>query len=359
MDTTDPDIAFDPEGMCNHCREYDEQMRRLGIPDDPAEAWRRLERLAERIRREGRGSDYDCLLGVSGGVDSSYVAYLAKRLLLRPLVVHFDNGWDGEIAVQNINNIVERLGVDLHTYVVNWEEFKDLQRAFFRASVVDIEMLTDHAQKASTCRLTRSHGIKYVLMGNNVATEFGLPRSWRWQKQDLVNIRAIHRRFGQRRLHSYPTLNTLQWVFRRFTAVCPLDMIRYRKTEAVETLSRDMGWRYYGGKHYESVFTKFYQAYVLPVKFGIDKRKAHFSSLIRNGEMTREDAGQELRKPPYEPEELERDKIYVLKKLEFSPSEFDEIMSLPVRSHLDYWSEWHVLRYLRWLNPWSLVKGRA
>ncbi len=262
---------------------------------------------------------------------------------LRPLVVHFDNGWNSELAVENIRLLVDALGFDLHTYVIDWPEFKDLQRSFFQASVVDIEMLTDHAILASMVKLARQFKIRHVLSGVNFATESGMPREWLWFKQDLRNIRAIQRRFGTKKICSFPTCGNWRWrlisATGRLEFVEPLNHIHYRKDEARKTLEEKFGWRYYGGKHYESVFTKFYQAYVLPEKFGIDKRKSHLSSLIRSGELTRKEALTELGKPAYDPEEFRIEREYVLKKLGFSEEEFEKIMGEPVRSHADYPSD--------------------
>ena len=347
MDTTDPDIRFDENGVCEYCLKHEPLLKK--IQPSREEGYRRLQRVVDKIKVYGQGREYDCLLGVSGGVDSSYVAYLAGIHGLRPLVVHFDNGWNSELSVENIRRIIDKFNFDLLTYVIDWEEFKDLQRSFFKASVVDIELLTDHAIAAAMYIIAQQQKIKYILVGGNLATENGMPNAWVWHKKDLGNIKAIQRRFGTLPIKSFPTFSVWRWLWIRawssLVYVRFLDLIHYRKYEAIETLSRELGWRYYGGKHYESVFTKFYQAYVLPEKFGIDKRKVHFSSLIRNGEMTREQAMSELQRPLYDPEKLEQDKSYVLKKLEFSEEDFEAIMKQPVKSHLDYWSDWHILRH--------------
>ncbi len=352
MDASDPDITFDAAGICHYCRRYEPLLARLSLTAE--ESRRQLTSIAERVRAAGRGREYDCLVGVSGGVDSSYVAYLAKQLDLRPMVVHLDNGWNSEIAVENIRGIVEKLGFDLFTTVIDWEEFRDLQRAFFRASVVDIEMLTDHAHAAATYSIARKNGIRYVLSGSNLNTEHGMPPSWSWLKRDLTNIKAIHRRFGERKLRSYPTQSLWQWtVNRALKLVEPvriLESANYRKTDAMKVLHEELGWRYYGGKHYESVFTKFYQAYFLPEKFGIDKRKPHLSCLVRNGELSRDDALAELDEPLYDPVELRAEKEYVLKKLGFSEEEFAEIMSQPIRRHDEYPSSVQVYDRLRGLK---------
>lgn len=365
MDTTDPEIAFDIEGVCNYCRKFIPMLKSLEISGE--EEQQRLKRIASMIKAHNPDQAYDCLLGLSGGVDSSFIAYLVGKMGLRPLAVHYDNGYDSELAIENIKNLVAKLGFDIYTYVIDWEEFKDLQRAFFFASVIDIEMLSDHAITAAMFKLARKHKIKYVLSGTNIATESGVPESWCWHKQDLVNIKAIHARFGDRPLNEFPTFSSWQRVWSRIIRwpiyVEILNHINYKKMKAIEVLKREFKWRYYGDKHYESIFTKFYQAYVLPNKFGIDKRRPHLSSLIRNGEITRNDALTELENDPYDPAQLEGDKEYVLKKLSFTEEEFKKIMNLPVKSHLDYPSDRHIIKFLSPLNRiyhrFFLREGRA
>lgn len=342
MDTTDPNITFDKSGICNHCINY-----KKFLSKDVGEE--NLLQLIKKIKETGKHKEYDCVMGISGGVDSSYMAYLTKKLGLRPFVIHVDNGWNAELAIENINNIVDKLGLKLHTYNINWEEFKDLQRSFFKASVIDIEMITDHAIAAVLIREARKRNIKYILGGSNVATESGIPKAWSCLKSDLTNINSIHRRFGTKKIKSIPTFGTWKmllnrFVTKRFVFVYPLDYVNYNKTKAMEVLSSGFGWRYYGGKHYESVFTKFYQAYILPEKFGVDKRRAHFSSLIRNNEMTREESLGELEKPAYDPEDLRHDKELVLKKLGFTDKQFDKIMKLPVKSHVTYLSDLMIIK---------------
>ena len=336
LDTSDRDIEFDDNGVCNHCREFDTIVQNRGPGSEQSQ--KSLETLCERIRAEGEGKPYDCLVGLSGGVDSSYVAYLAKQYRLRPLAVHFDNGWNSELAVKNIHRIVSTLEFDLQTYVIDWEEFRDLQRSFIKAGVIDIEMLTDHAIFASLFRISRENDIKYILSGVNVATESGMPRSWTWFKQDFRNIKAIHDRFGDVRLKTFPRVGTLKWLYltfisRDFYFVDILNYVNYKKEKAMTVLEDKLGWQYYGGKHYESLFTQFYQAYILPEKFKVDKRRVHLSSLIRNGEITRDEALQEMEKPLYDPKLLKAHKEYVLKKLGFSEEEFGRIMREPPRDH--------------------------
>lgn len=349
LDETVDQLVFDQAGRCSYCLDYD--AIRPGLEEKLRDGEEFLATIKTRLGREARGS-YDAILGISGGVDSSYVALLAKRLGLNPLLVHFDNGWNSETAVSNIKKISTSCDFDLETYVINWKEFRDLQRAFFKASVLDIEMITDHAIMAVLYQLSRKHKTRNVLSGNNLATEFGMPPVWSYNKRDFTNIRAIHKRFGEVPLKTFPVLTTWKWLLisklgvgMNFIEV--LNYLPYKKSQALEELEREFDWQYYGGKHYESTFTRFYQAYVLPEKFGIDKRKAHFSSLIRNGELTREQALAQLELPLYAPGELARDIDYVTKKLGFSSAEFEQIMASPPRPHNSYPSDEFLFRKLQ------------
>jgi len=342
MDTSDPNITFDADGVCSHCRLADRILPTVHWT--PEASGRALADVAERIRKAGAGQEYDCVIGLSGGVDSSYTAHLAHQMGLRPLAVHFDNGWDSELAVENIQRVIERCSFDLTTYVIDWREFRDLQRAFLLASVVDIELLTDHAISAATVGLARKHGIRHLLSGENLATEHGLPSAWVWHKRDWTNIRAIHAAYGRVPLRSFPHLSTARWhamqmVGRGVKVVRPLNLVNYRRDEAAATLAREFGWREYGGKHHESGFTKFYQGAILPRKFGIDKRRVHLSDRIRNGELTREEALAVVACPPYEPDELRVEGEYVRKKLGFDEPEWDAIMAAAPRSHRDFASD--------------------
>lgn len=350
MDNRNVSISFDSSGVCNYCRDVKPLLEKIKLSEHEVE--KHLAKIAEKIRSAGEKNEYDCILGVSGGVDSSYAAYVAWKLGLRVLLVHVDNGWDSEQAVENIKRIMDTCDFELYTYVIDWEEFKDLQRAFFKASVIDIEMLSDHAITAVVYNLAKEFGIKYVISGSNIATESGMPKEWVWNKQDLINIKSIHKRFGELPMKTFPTLSTFKRTLRHllhgFEFIRILNFVNYGRLKAKKVLMEELGWKDYGHKHYESLFTKFYQAYVLPEKFGVDKRKAHFSALIRNGEMTRDEALQELKKPPYsDSNELRKDKEYVLKKLSFSESEFDTIMKTPPKSHLEYPSEEHFYRYIK------------
>ncbi len=343
MDTTDSEIEFNEAGVCNYCLETESVIEKYDFTSDEEKA--NLNKLKNLIVKDKKGK-YDCVVGLSGGVDSSYVAFLAKEMGLNPLCVHFDNGWNSEIAVSNIKKIVDKCGFDLETYVIDWPEFKDLQRSFFKAGVVDIEMLSDHAIMATMFKLRKQHNIKYILSGSNYVTEHGMPLTWLWRKQDLTNIKDIQKKFGSKKLKNFPTLNSIQYQISRIFGLGGvyielLNSINYSKNEAMKVLEREFDWKYYGGKHYESVFTKFYQAYYLPGKFNIDKRKVHLSAQIRNKEITKEDALKELEKPLYSEMEIKNDLEYVLKKLSFSANEFEAIMKEKPKKHLDYASdEW-------------------
>lgn len=329
MDTSAPELVFDDAGVCNECRRAEGLLALL--PQTEAEANARLEATAAKVRAKAAKHEYDCVVGLSGGVDSSYVALLAGQLGLRTLAVHFDNGWNSEIAVSNIHELCESFGLDLITYVINWDEFRDLQRSFLLASVVDVELVTDHAIFAAMLQLARQHDIPFILSGMNLATEAIMPTAWAWWKQDHRNIKAIHDRFGSVPLETFPLCGPFRWAALRYTPLGPtyvelLNSVVYRRGSAEETLARESGWRSYGGKHHESVFTRFYQCVLLPEKFGIDKRRAHLSSLIMNGETTRADALAELERPPIDPIERDEELAYVCKKLGFDEEEFTSIM---------------------------------
>ncbi len=358
----DPNLTLDQDGVCNYCHYYEEQKKLLVPP--PQQARELLDKTIALIKKEGTGKKYDSLIGLSGGVDSSYVAYLAKEFGLNPLCVHFDNGWNSELAVQNIQNIVEKLGFDLYTYVIDWEEFKDLQLAYLRASVIDIEVLTDHAIYGAMFKIAKDNDIKYVLGGHNVVTEAILPYHWTFNKKDYINIKAIHKAYGHRKLKTFPFLDRKMKQFianSNVEFVNYLNWVPYIKDEVKELLKSELGWRDYGGKHHESIWTRFYQEYILPVKFRVDKRKAHLSTLICSGQMTREQALLELEKPAYDPDLLKADKEFVLKKLGLTEAEFDAIMRAPIREHREFDTEGSLFNYYPILKPlkplWEMLKS--
>lgn len=337
MDTTDPDIRFDSSGRCHYCLQMD-ALRAVWTPDGAPIA---LEQLIDRIRLDGRGRDYDAVCGLSGGVDSSYLATQARALGLRVLLIHVDTGWNSELAVKNIEQIVRLSGMDLVTHVVDWEEMQDMQYAFFRSGVPNQDIPQDHAIMAAFYGFAARHGVRWSLSGSNTATESILPPAWGYDAMDLRHIEAIHSRFGRRPLRSFPRMSFFQYgvvhqVVRRMRVAKPLDLMPYSKSKAIETLSSEYGWRYYGGKHYESRFTKFFQSWYLPTKWGFDKRLAHLSSLVVAGEMTRADALAELASGVLPQAEIEADMAYMAHKLGVSREEFEGLMSVPQVPHEAY-----------------------
>jgi N-acetyl sugar amidotransferase len=336
MDTSsDPSITFDHDGICNHCHEYWRRMREE-VPAGDARVY--LDGLVERIKKSGAGHQYDCVIGVSGGVDSTYVAWLCKKEFgLRPLAIHFDNGWNSELAVQNIETVLRKLNIDLYTHVVDWEEFRDIQVAFLKSGIVNWELPTDHAIRALLYREAARRGIRYIITGSNLATEAVTPAAWKVSNIDFRLLKAIHRRFGKRKLRTFPTLSLkmLAWYtfVHRITQIPILNYVDYKVERAKALLEQGLGWRPYEFKHGESLFTRFFQRYFLPHKFGYDKRKPHLSNLILSGQMTRDEGFEELNKPLYYPEELERDFAYVAKKLELTTKELKAHLDSPPRSH--------------------------
>lgn len=338
MDITDPDIYFDELGVCNHCKRYDELLDKRVFRGK--EAKEKLEQIVKNIKSSGETREYDCIIGVSGGVDSTYVAYLTKELGLKALAVHFDNGWNSELAVRNIERILDLLNIDLYTYVIEWSTFKDLQMSFLKASTPDGEIPTDHAINALLFSEASKRGIKYIINGMNFATESLAVPAWAYGHSDWKYIRSVHRIFGTKKLAKYPhyTFTDLAYwtVVRRINVVSILNYLEYNKDEVMKLLQESLGWVYYGGKHYESVYTRFYQGYILPRKFNIDKRIGHLSDLIRSGQLTREKALEELTKPIYDESLLRQDKEFVLKKFKINEVEFDKIMSIELKTFQDY-----------------------
>jgi N-acetyl sugar amidotransferase len=344
MDTTDTDIVFNDAGVCNHCLRYDVMAKPIVDRADAGQALGDLERVVDRMKRQGRGKDYDCIIGLSGGVDSTYVALKVKELGLRPLAVHFDSGWNSELAVKNIENIVKKLDIDLDTFVVDWEEMRDLQLAFLRSSVANCDTPTDHAFLAVLYRSASGHGIRSVVTGTNFATEFILPRSWGYSPADLVHLRAIHKRFGSRPLRQYPTLGFFSRylyypVFRGIRTVRILNYLPYNKAAVKAEIAEKLDWRDYGGKHHESIFTRFFQTCYLPKKFGYDKRRAHLASLIVSGQITRDDALHELSQDNVSDSIRRQDAAFVAKKLGIKQDEMDAILLSPGVSYKAYPTE--------------------
>lgn len=334
----DPNITFDDKGICNYYYWYKEAEKSTVVMGEAGQ--KKLEETVEMLKREGKRKKYDCILGISGGVDSTYLALKAKQLGLKVLCVHYDNGWNSELAVKNIENIVSKCGFDLYTYVNDWEEFRDLQVAYFKANVIDIEAVNDIAIFLSLERLCAKYNLKYILDGRNVVTEQTIP--YAWLNKDLGNMLNIHRQFGKVPLKTFPVIGrwrkNLHALKRSYYSLTLLNYIDYNKQEAKKEIMRELNWKDYGGKHYESVFTRFYQGYILPVKFKADKRKSHLSNLIFSGQITKEFAIEELKKPVYSADQFAIDKPYVLKKLGFSEEEFDAYLAAPPVEHTVYGS---------------------
>lgn len=334
MDTTDPEIVFFGAAGCSKCK--DARKRIQIVRNDKT----KLREVAGKIKRAGKGKKYDCIIGVSGGVDSSFVAHMVKKLGLRPLAVHLDNGWNSEISVQNIKNLLEKLDIDLYTYVIDWEEFRDLQLAFLKASTPDSEIPTDHAIGALLYRIAAKHGIKYIVDGLNINSEAILPRMWSHGHLDWKYIQAIQKQFGHKRLITFPHCGRWAKIYYEnvlgIERVHILNYISYDKERAKRYLQQKYDWIDYGGKHYESIYTKFFQAYILPEKFGYDKRKSHLSSLIAAGQLTREEALRELEQPLYEEDQLKTDLSFFLHKMKLTQEEFDNIMKSPKKTYWDY-----------------------
>ena len=358
MDSTDPDIVFDERGYCNHCALIGDRRDQYWLSDARGQA--KLEALIVEIKEAGKGREYDCTMGLSGGVDSSYLALAASDWGLRILAVHVDAGWNTQLAVKNIERMVAKLKIDLHTFVIDWAEMRDLQIAFLKAGVPNQDIPQDHALFAGLYRESARQNIRYVLTGSNYATESILPAAWGYSASDLTHLRAINKQFGTRRLRKYPQLGFfyLNWYLpkiKKVRIVAPLDLMPYSKAEAMRVLEDRFGWEYYGGKHYESRFTRFFQAYYLPTRFRFDKRRAHLASLVVTGEMSRDQALAQMQQPLYDPVELEQDKEFVLKKLALSEAEFDALLHAPLRQHREFpTNEWlHRIRHA------PGIKGKA
>lgn len=349
MDITDPKIIFDEKGLCNHCRHFHEVTSKHWFPND--EGKKKLDTLFSKIKQKGKGKEYDCIIGLSGGVDSSYLALMLKDYGLRSLVVHVDAGWNSELAVYNIEQIVKHCGYDLHTHVMDWQEIKDLQLAYLKSGVANQDVVQDHAFFASLYHFATRHNIKYVISGGNISTESVFPKAWHHAAMDAINLKSIHRLFGKRKLLNYKTISFFEYFFyypfiKGMEVFRPLNFMPYNKSEALKLLKEKINYKEYGRKHGESRFTKFFQNYYLPKKFNIDKRRPHLSSQILSGSLIREEALRELQKPLYDEIELRQDKDYIAKKLEISVNDLDKFVN--ERGH-------HYSEYPNWDTSYKLM----
>tara|TARA_A100001011_G_scaffold310715_1_gene327473 strand:- start:1243 stop:2352 length:1110 start_codon:yes stop_codon:yes gene_type:complete len=338
MDTSDPDIRFDEDGNCNHCETFLEESK--SIKPQGLEREQRLKDLIESIKKSGKNKKYDCLIGVSGGTDSSYVAYIVKELGLKPLAVHMDNGWNSEESVKNIRNLCTRLNIDYESYVLDWDEFKDIQLSVLKSSIVEVEIPTDVAIVSILHKVASRNNIKYIIGGGNYATEGILPDLWFYNPKDLKLLKSIQKQFGSKKIKTFPTFDWKAEIFykfiKRIRMVYLLNLLPYDKQEALSILKDKVGYHEYGGKHHESVYTRFIQSYFQPVKFNLDYRRATLSSQICSGSVTREEALKQLEELPYNIPQVKKDKDYVSKKFGITLQEFESILNAPPKSYKDY-----------------------
>ncbi|MCI8995608.1 MAG: N-acetyl sugar amidotransferase [Lachnospiraceae bacterium] len=349
MDMSDPNITFDEKGVCNHCHQYDRDVALLGYKGKETEL--ELKKLIKEMKAFGKGREYDCILGISGGVDSAYMAYLVKKWGLRVLAVHVDAGWNSEIAVENIQKMCKALGMDLHTIVIDWPSMREIQRAYMFSGLPNLDVPQDHVFMAAMYAYAKKYKIKYMLNGSNLSTEGILPNAWGYTATDFRSIKSVYKKWGRRPgvFKKYPHFGILKYFYYQMTVkrIKILNYVPYSKKEAMKVLEREFDWKYYGGKHFESRFTKFFQAYYLPEKFHYDKKRAHLSSLIVGGEMTREEALKEMEDASaYPREEMLEDRDYILKKLDISLDQWEKIMKGPCKSEDDYASSKRLINLL-------------
>jgi len=361
MDTSDINITFDENGISNHFYIYDNYKKSMFDNKDSHEL---MMRSVKKIKSERKNNEFDVILGISGGVDSSYLAHYATKVLgFKVLLLHIDTGWNSDIAVQNIKNLADKLDLELHTYVLDWEVIKDLQRSFFLSGVANLDIPQDHAFSACMYNEAKKNKINYILSGGNMTTESILPKSYGYDSSDSRHLLDIHKKFGKKKLKNYPIFSLYKRMFyypivKSIKTFRPLDYLDYNKDEARALLQKDYGWQDYGGKHCESKFTKFFQNYYLPTKFGFDKRKAHLSSLISCGQITRDEAIKEINKPIYDKDELIIDKEYFIKKLDISHSQYEEVMNSKPKLHSEYKSYKKLYNFLRqYSKAFSFVKN--
>lgn len=349
MDTSDPGIHFDALGVCDHCNDFYRSTLPRWQPNERGRAV--LQKKVEQIKAHGKGKEFDCIIGVSGGADSSYLVYLAKEKLgLRPLVFHVDGGWNSQIAVNNIEKLIDGLGLELYTEVINWDEMRDLQLAFFKSGVPHIDLPQDHAFFATMYNFADKYGVKYILTGSNISTEcVRNPLEFFYYGTDMWQIKDIHRRFGQRPLVDFPFSGILRHkVYLRYIkgieVVQPLDYMPYVKADAMGFLAKRFGWQIYARKHFESRFTKFFEGYWLPMKFGFDTRRVQYSSMILTKQMKRENALADLENPPYDPSTIAQDFEYIATKLEIQVAELQSYLDTPNKSFRDYRNQEYLFR---------------
>ena len=349
MDTSDAHITFDENGVCDHCHDFENNVKPNWHTDERGR--KTLTKIVQKIKASGKGNDFDCLLGISGGVDSSYMLHLAvKEFGLRPLVFHVDGGWNSELAVHNINVMIDKLGLDLYTEVINWEEMKDFQLAFFKSGVPHLDIPQDHAFIATLYHFANKHNIKYILNGGNFSTEcVQYPMQWFYYGTDMVHINDIRKKFGTNKMETYP-FSSIFWhkIYLRYVkgvkVVKPLNYMTFIKADALAFLENEYGWKPYPQKHFESRFTKFYEGYWLPERFGFDTRKVQYSSLILTGQMTRDEALEKLKKPAYDAASIEDEFNYISTKLGINSDELRCYFTMPKKFYWDYRNQENIFR---------------
>jgi N-acetyl sugar amidotransferase len=349
MDTTDSKIRFDQAGVCDHCITFDTKVMPNWHTDEQGE--KALMTIVDGIKAEGKGKDFDCIIGMSGGIDSSYLTYLAKEKMgLRPLVFHVDAGWNSQEAVNNIERIVDRLGLDLFTEVIDWEEMRDLQLAFFKAGVPHIDTPQDHAFFATMYNFAEKYNVRHILTGANYSTEcVRNPIEWMYYQSDSVQLKDIHQKYGTRPLRNFPITSILRHkiylrYWRKIQVVTPLNYLPYHKADAMRLLQEKYGWQPYPQKHFESRFTRFYEGFWLPTKFGYDVRRVQYSSLILTGQMTRAEAIERLKQPPLDPEIARQEFDYVATKIGITSEELRRYLEQPNRTYRDFKSQENVYK---------------
>ena len=344
MDTTDSKITFNIEGVCDHCQTFDKDIKPKW--DTGEQGHQRLLKIVDKIKIEGKNKDFDCIMGMSGGIDSSYLLYIMKeKYNLRPLVFHVDAGWNSQIAVNNIERLVDGLNLDLFTEVINWEEMKDLQLAYFKSGVPHIDTPQDHAFFATMYQFASKHNINTILTGGNYSTEcIRNPIEWMYYQSDSIQLRDIHKKFGQKKIKSFPITNIL-WhkiylpYIKKIKVIRPLDYIPYHKEKAMQMLVDKFGYQKYPQKHFESRFTRFYESYWLFKRFGYDTRRVQYSSLILTNQMSRDEALEKLKTLPYDEQKIKNDFEYISNKLSIDIDELQHYMDMEKRTYKDYKSQ--------------------
>lgn len=364
MDTSDPRISFNKNGICDHCENFDKNIKNI-INIDQKKKMEDLEKKLINIKKSTNKENYNCLVGLSGGVDSSFLVHLlVKELKLKPMVLHVDTGWNSKESVNNVEKIIDKLNLDLHTEVINWREMKDLQAAFIKSGQPSIEIPQDHAIWASLHKIAIHKNIKYLITGGNLSTEcIREPLEWAYHASDLRHIKDIHKKFGTIKLKTFPFCNIFTYriyykYFRNLRTIQILNYFKYRKEEAISILEKEYGWKTYSHKHYESRFTKFWQSYWLTKKFGYDIRKTHYSSLILTNQLSRDEALNRIKSEPFDENEMPNELNYIKSKLGFSDEEFQNYIDAPNKSFKDYNSHYTIIQFFVNLSRFLKLENR-